>query len=77
MVLLMNQYRRGRTINREQIESIFGIKECWELPERAMQKLNEDSEELFRKIMDTEPDLTDDIFREYFENNQADRKKLK
>lgn len=77
MVLLMNQYRRGRTINREQIESIFGIKECWELPERAMQKLNEDSEELFRKIMDTEPDLTDDIFREYFENNQADREKLK
>lgn len=66
-----------KKMNRQEIEKIFEIKESWELPQKAMEMLKNDSEKLFQKIMETNPDLKDDLFRDYYQNTQGDREKLK
>lgn len=66
-----------KKMNRQEIEKIFEIKESWELPQKAMEMLENDSGKLFRKIMETNPDLKDDLFRDYYQNTQGDREKLK
>lgn len=44
-----------KKMNRQEIEKIFEIKESWELPQKAMEMLENDSEKTFPKNNGDEP----------------------
>lgn len=63
----------------EVVNSILGINESYKSPEAMMNKLmvKEDRENMFKEFMKYETDITFDWFHEYFQDDHADRKKLK
>lgn len=61
---------------KDEIHSLFGVKEAHELP-AAVMKIVMDSEELSKVITDYRksfPDLKQDVLRDYFQECSADRK---
>lgn len=63
----------------EDINNLIGIKESFELPDKLM-KLLSDKEtriKLFNDFMKYDIDLSNDVFRDYFQEEHADRKGLK
>lgn len=65
-------------LNETAINEILGVRENFELPEKLMSILHNESERnmIFRKFLDIEPDLSFDWFTEYFQEGKNDRKKL-
>ena len=66
-------------LNNEIINNLIGIKESFELPDKLM-KLLSDKEtriKLFNDFMKYDIDLSNDVFRDYFQEEHADRKGLK
>lgn len=63
----------------EQIDALIGCNESYEMPTKLMGKLKDDSEreQLFAAFLDLEPDLSYDLFTNYFQEGHADRAKLK
>ena len=70
---------RGETlITKEVINSILGISESYELPERMMSVLFDDSERerMFDMFMEHSNDLTHDWFTSYFEEEHSNKTKM-
>lgn len=63
----------------EQIDALIGCNESYEMPTKLMEKLTDDSEreQLFLAFLDLEPDLSYDLFTNYFQEGHADRVNLK
>ena len=61
------------------VHRILGIDEQFKAPTRIMQLLwnRTEREHVFREFLHCDPDLSRDQFHEYFEDEQADRKKHK
>lgn len=61
------------------VHRILGIDEQFKAPTRIMQILwdRKERERVFREFLRCDPDLSRDQFHEYFEDEQADRKKHK
>lgn len=66
-------------ITREKFNEFLGIKENYEMPERLMKILFNDSErkELFRLLLEDEKDMSRDWFTELFQAEHGDRDVLK
>lgn len=66
-------------MTRDIINNLLGIKEAYEMPNKLMQILENESdrEELFEKFLEQEKDLSFDWFTDYFQNEQGDREALK
>ena len=62
-----------------QIDALIGIKEAYELPTKLMTRLNNEAEreKMFTAFVDFEPDLSYDLFTNYFQEGHADRAKFK
>ena len=62
-----------------QIDALIGVKEAYELPTKLMTKLHNEAEreKMFTAFVDFEPDLSYDLFTNYFQEGHADRTKLK
>lgn len=60
-------------IEAKDINRILGIKESYELPERMMERLLNDSEELFGQFLELETDLSYDWFNKYFQEEHSNR----
>lgn len=67
------------TVTREQVNEILGIKENYELPEKLMADMLNDErrQEVFKKFLELEDDLTRDFLRDYFQEEHGDRDALK
>ena len=73
---MQRKNERGETlITKEVINSILGISESYELPEKMMSFLFDDSkrEKMFDMFMEHSNDLTHDWFTSYFEEEHAVR----
>jgi type I restriction enzyme M protein len=70
---------RDKKITNQIINNLLEIKESYELPDKLMALLldNNSMIKLFDKFMGYDVDLTKDIFRDYFQEQHADRKSLK
>lgn len=60
-------------IEAKDINRILGIKESYELPERMMELLLNDSEGLFKQFLELETDLSYDWFNKYFQEEHSNR----
>lgn len=64
-------------LDNETINSLLGIRESFELPERLMQIFREgQQEEIFEKFLAIEHDLSYDWFTDYFQEENSNRKKM-
>lgn len=63
----------------EKINELFGIDDPWKAPDALMKILfiRELREEMFRKFLEIETDMSFDWFYMYFQDEAADRRKLK
>lgn len=63
----------------DQIDALIGVKEAYELPTKLMKRLHDEAgrEKMFEDFVDFEPDLSYDMFTNYFQEGHADRTKLK
>ena len=70
---------RDKKITNQTINNLLEIKESYELPDKLMSLLldNNSMIKLFDKFMEYDIDLTKDLFRDYFQEQHADRKSLK
>lgn len=70
---------RDKKITNQTINNLLEIKESYELPDKLMALLldNNSMIKLFDKFMEYDIDLTKDLFRDYFQEQHADRKSLK
>ncbi len=70
---------KDKKITNQIINNLLEIKESYELPDKLMTLLlhNNLMTKLFDKFMEYEIDLTKDFFRDYFQEQHADRKGLK
>ena len=70
---------RDKKITNQTINNLLEIKESYELPDKLMALLldNNSMIKLFDKFMEYDIDLTKDLFRDYFQEQHADRKGLK
>ena len=70
---------RDKKITNQTINNLLEIKESYELPDKLMTLLldNNSMTILFDKFMEYDIDLTKDLFRDYFQEQHADRKGLK
>lgn len=70
---------RDKKITNQIINNLLEIKESYELPDKLMALLldNNSMIKLFDKFMEYDVDLTKDLFRDYFQEQHADRKSLK
>ena len=70
---------RDNKITNQIINNLLEIKESYELPDKLMALLldNNSMIKLFDKFMEYDIDLTKDLFRDYFQEQHADRKSLK
>ena len=70
---------RDKKITNQTINNLLEIKESYELPDKLMSLLldNNSMIKLFDKFMEYDIDLAKDLFRDYFQENHADRKGLK
>ncbi len=76
---LLYKKRCYMKLTQEDINNLIGIKESFELPDKLM-KLLRDKEtriKLFNDFMKYDIDLSNDVFRDYFQEEHADRKGLK
>lgn len=70
---------RDKKITNQTINNLLEIKESYELTDKLMSLLldNNSMIKLFDKFMEYDIDLTKDLFRDYFQEQHADRKGLK
>ena len=70
---------KDKKITNQIINNLLEIKESYELPDKLMTLLldNNSMTMLFDKFMEYDIDLTKDLFRDYFQEQHADRKGLK
>ena len=70
---------KDKKITNKIINNLLEIKESYELPDKLMTLLldNNSMTMLFDKFMEYDIDLTKDLFRDYFQEQHADRKGLK
>ena len=70
---------KDKKITNQIINNLLEIKESYELPDKLMTLLldNNSMTMLFDKFMECDIDLTKDLFRDYFQEQHADRKELK
>ena len=70
---------KDKKITNQIINNLLEIKESYELPDKLMTLLldNHSMIMLFDKFMEYDIDLTKDLFRDYFQEQHADRKGLK
>lgn len=63
----------------EEINKLLGVDDSWKAPELMMKALMErdQREELFKRFLEKEHDLSFDWFRNYFESEAAERKNKK
>lgn len=58
-------------LTRDKVNSIFGIKESYKLPEKLMTMLFDDPQKIYDALKDE--DMGSDFFRDYFQECQGDR----
>ena len=70
---------KDKKITNKIINNLLEIKESYELPDKLMTLLSDNHSMimLFDKFMEYDIDLTKDLFRDYFQEQHADRKGLK
>lgn len=66
-------------LKREDINEIFGISESYEMPNRVMKILfdKQEREQCFEKILKLGQNMSEDMFRDYYQEEHGDRDKLK
>lgn len=63
----------------ETVNSILGIDDAYKAPDKIMELISDEEtrETLFKKFLNVSSDLSFDWFHQYFEDEQAQRKKMK
>ena len=64
---------------RNSINELFGIKESYEMPDRVMEILMDEKARMrcFNEITKISPDMKEDFFLDYYQEEHGDRKELK
>ena len=67
------------TMDRNFVNGYLGIAESYKMPERMMELLlnAEEREKMFDAFSAENPDMTGDLWHEYFQDEQGDRNALK
>lgn len=71
--------KKQEKLSNKIINNLIGVKESFELPEKLMSLLldEEKKKTLFNSFMEYDIDLSNDLFRDYFQEEHSNRKELK